>query len=57
MIIEHDGEQYYYFPAKYIYMYYFNILVHMESGELLHFLIEDGMDPNNTIEPLDDWYN
>ena len=57
IIFGHDGEQYYYFPAKYTYMYYFNILVHMETGELLHMLIEDGMDPNNSFEPLDDWYN
>jgi len=54
---EYKGEQYYLFPAKDAYMYYYNILVHMESGELLHMLIEDGMDPITLIEPLDNWFN
>jgi len=56
-LIEYLGEQYYGFPAKYTYMYYYNILVHMESGELLNMLIEDGMDGGTHIEPLDDWYD
>ena len=53
----YNGEQYYLFPAKYTYMYYYNILVHMESGELLYMLTTDGMDPYTLIEPLDNWYN
>ena len=57
MLIEYLGEQYYHFPARYTYMYFYNILVHIESGELLNMLIEDGMDGGTHIEPLDDWYN
>ena len=57
VIIEHEGEKYYYFPAKYTYMYYYNVLVHMESGKMLGMQIEDGMDPVTTVGPIDDWYN
>jgi len=56
-IYEYRGEQYYHFPAKSTYNYYYNILVHMESGKLLHMLIEDGMYPITLIEPLDNWYD
>jgi hypothetical protein len=51
------GEQYYYFHAKDGWMYWYNILVHMETGELLFIMIEDGMFGGTTIMPLDDWYD
>jgi hypothetical protein len=51
------GEQYYFFQAKDEQKYWYNILVHMETGELLFMMIEDGMYGGTTIEPLDDWYD
>lgn len=51
------GEQYYYFKAEDGWMYWYNILVHMETGELLFMMIEDGMFGGTTIMPLDDWYD
>ena len=53
---KYNGEQYFLFPAKYTYEYYFNILVHMETGQLLYKLVTDGMNPITLIEPLDNWY-
>ena len=55
-IYEYHGEQYYHFPAKDTSMYFFNILVHTESGMLLNMMITDGMTPYTLIEPLDNWY-
>lgn len=51
------GEQYYYFRADDDWKYYYNILVHMLTGELLFLQFEDGMFGGTYIEPLDDWYN
>jgi len=56
-ICEFIGEQYYFFPAKYTQMYWYNVIVHMESGKMLYWPIEDGGEPTMTIEPLDDWYD
>jgi hypothetical protein len=50
------GEPYYFFHANEDYMYWYNILVHMETGELLFMMTSDGMDPLTSIEPLDDWF-
>ena len=50
------GDQYYYFYADDEFAYWFNILVHMETGELLFMLTGDGMYPETVIEPLEDWF-
>ena len=54
---EHDGEVYYLFHAEEMSLYWYNILVHMETGELLFMMTPDGEDPIATVEPLEDWYN
>jgi len=51
------GEQYYCFHAEESYMYWYNILVHMETGDLLFMLTSDGMYAETSIVNLDDWYN
>ena len=51
------GEQYYYFGAEDEYLYWYNILIHMETGELLYLLIYDGMFGGSDIMALDDWYD
>ena len=51
------GEQYYHFHAEDDDRYWYNILVHTETGELLYMLTSDGMFPETSIEPLDDWYD
>jgi hypothetical protein len=38
-------------------MYWFSILVNVETGELLCRILPDGLDPTESIEPLDNWYN
>jgi len=52
-----DGEAYHLFRAEEMSRYWYNILVHMETGELLFMMTPDGEDPETTIEPLEDWYN
>jgi len=54
---EWDGEEYYLFHAEEMSRYWYNILVHMETGALLFMMTPDGEDPETTVEPLDDWYN
>jgi len=54
---EWDGEVYHLFHAEEMSRYWYNILVHMETGELLFMMTPDGEDPETTVEPLDDWYN
>ena len=54
---EWDGEEYYLFHADEMSRYWYNILVHMETGELLFMMTPDGEDPITTVEPLQDWYN
>jgi len=54
---EYDGEEYYLFRAEEMSRYWYNILVHMETGALLFMMTPDGEDPETTIESLDDWYD
>ena len=54
---EWDGEDYYLFHAEEMSLYWYNILVHMETGELLFMMTSDGEEPITTVEPLDDWYD
>ena len=55
--VDHDGDSYFRFFHIEPMMYWFSILVNVESGELLVMLTEDGMEPGPpVIEPLDDWY-
>jgi len=53
---EWDGEAYYLFHADEMSRYWYNILVHMETGALLFMMTPDGEDPITTVEPLEDWY-
>ena len=48
------GEKYYYFKAEEDQMYWFNILVHADTGELLFMTSHDGMYGGTDIEPLED---
>ena len=52
-----DGEEYYMFFPDSHEMYWFSILVHKETGEMLSRTRSDGESPIEEIEPLDDWYN
>ena len=55
--VDHDGNSYFRFFHIEPMMYWFSILVNIESGELLVMLTEDGMEPGPpVIEPLGDWY-
>ena len=56
-IYEADGDIYYLFSADNMEWYWYNILVHIETGELMLYMTPDGEDPVSTIEPLEDWYN
>jgi len=49
------GEQYYHFSAEEDFLYWYNILVHVDTGELLFMMISDGMFPETMIESLEDW--
>ena len=51
------GEEYYHFNAADDFMYYHNVLIHVETGELLYLMTSDGMYPTTSIELLDDWYD
>jgi len=50
------GEEYYLFHAAEISRYWYNILVHKETGAMLFMMTSDGEEPVTTVEPLDDWY-
>jgi len=54
---EVDGEAYYAFFVDSIEVYWFSILVHKETGEMLCRISSDGEYPTVDIEPLDDWYS
>ena len=54
---EWQGGQYHLFHAEKPDWYWYNILVHMETGELLFMMTPDGEDPETTVEPLNDWYD
>ena len=56
-IYEIDAEYYYFFHADEMSMYWYNVLVNMETGELLFMMAPDGEDSTVEIEPLDDWYD
>ena len=49
------GEQYYFFESEDSSWYWYNILVHMETGELLIMIIYDGQFGGTDIELLDTW--
>jgi len=49
------GEQYYHFSAEDDYLYWYNILVNANSGEMLFLMTSDGMFPETVIETLDEW--
>ena len=49
------GEQYYYFRSENESMYWYNVLVHAITGELLYYLSSDGQHPVIVIGPLDEW--
>ena len=50
-----DG-QYYLFHAENPTYYWYNILVDMETGELLFMMMSDGEYPETIVQPLDGWY-
>ena len=52
-----DGEDYYLFFLDNPEAYWFSVLVHTETGSLLHRFMPDGEFPIEEIEPLDEWYN
>ena len=52
-----DDEEYYAFYTDSNDMYWFSVLVHKTTGELLQRTVSDGQFPTEYIEPLDDWYN
>ena len=54
---ELSGEQYYLFHTNDDVSYWYNILIHTETGELLFMMSSDGENPTTSIEPLEDWYN
>jgi hypothetical protein len=56
-LIELQGKHYYWFQLDGTERYWFNILVHMETGELLYMDTPDGPDPVTTVQPLEDWFN
>jgi len=51
------GEQYYCFNADDPIRYWYNILIHMQTGELLFMMKSDGEYPATSIEPLENWYS
>jgi len=53
---EWQGAQYHLFHAENPTYYWYNILVDMETGELLFMMMSDGEFPETTVQPLDGWY-
>ena len=53
---EWQGGQYYLFHAENPTYYWYNILVDMETGELLFMMMSDGEYPETIVQPLDGWY-
>ena len=49
------GDQYYHFSAEEDYLYWYNILVHADTGELLFMMTSDGMFAETIIATLDEW--
>ena len=56
-VYEYYGEQYYLFHTEDTLTYWYNILVHPDTGELLIMVTSDGEESETEIEPLDNWYN
>ena len=56
-ICEVDGEYYYWFQADNMEWYWYNILVNMQSGEMLFMMTPDGEEPMIEIELLEDYYS
>jgi hypothetical protein len=56
-IYEFAGENYYWFTAEDNSYYWYNILVHINTGNMLFMMISDGEYPVVEVEPLDDWYS
>ena len=56
-LFELNGESYYLFHSDEMIRYWYNILVHMETGELLFMMTSDGEYPSTSVEPLEDWFN
>ena len=54
-IYEFEGRDYYRFAAEEPSMYWYNILVNTQTGELLFMMTPDGEDPVATIQTLEDW--
>lgn len=50
------GELYYYLVPENETLYWYNILVHSETGEMLNLLQTDGMCPETIFTPIDEWY-
>ena len=56
--ITHENVDYYRFFHIEPDMYWFSILVKIETGELYVMIVEDGMEPETPfVEPLDVWYS
>jgi len=54
----HRGENYYLFIDVEIQKYWFNVLVHMETGALFVMILDDGMDASPPqIEPIAEWFD
>jgi hypothetical protein len=49
------GEPYHYFHAEDPAFYWYNILVHWETGDMLFSMVHDGMYGGQDIMALDDW--
>jgi len=49
------GEQYYHFYAEDDLLYWYNVLIHVNTGEMLFMMTSDGMFPETMIETLEDW--
>ena len=52
---EFEGEDYYWFAAEEPHMYWHNILINTQTGELLFMMTPDGENPVTTIQTLEDW--
>jgi len=51
------GDRYYHLHAEEDYIYWYNVLVHIETDELLFMLTGDGLYPETVIEPLAEWFD
>ena len=56
-IYEIDGNYYYWFWADYYEWYWYNVLIDINSGNMLYMMISDGEETYIEIEPLDDFFD